>query len=118
MDALNLFKCLADETRLNCLLLLREQGELCVCELTTALATSQPKVSRHLAQLRECGLLDTRRDGQWIYYRIADALPDWAGELLSLTARNSPALTSPCCQRLEAMGDRPDGDRDFCGVGS
>ncbi len=78
MEPLSLFKCLADDTRLKTLLLIQQQGELCVCELTTALETSQPKVSRHLAQLRDCGLLNTRRDGQWIYYRLDEELPVWA----------------------------------------
>jgi ArsR family transcriptional regulator len=47
------FKMLADSTRLRCLLLMQAEGELCVCELTHALNLSQPKISRHLAHLRE-----------------------------------------------------------------
>ncbi len=54
---LQLFKNLADETRLGIVLLLKARGELCVCDLCTALAQSQPKISRHLAMLRESGLL-------------------------------------------------------------
>ncbi|MFO5697880.1 metalloregulator ArsR/SmtB family transcription factor, partial [Klebsiella pneumoniae] len=49
---LQLFKNLADETRLGIVLLLKARGELCVCDLCTALAQSQPKISRHLAMLR------------------------------------------------------------------
>ncbi|MFO5512354.1 metalloregulator ArsR/SmtB family transcription factor, partial [Klebsiella pneumoniae] len=52
---LQLFKNLADETRLGIVLLLKARGELCVCDLCTALAQSQPKISRHLAMLRESG---------------------------------------------------------------
>jgi len=48
------FKCLADDTRVRTMLLITREGELCVCELTFALNESQPKVSRHLAQLRSC----------------------------------------------------------------
>ena len=55
------FKCLADETRVRLMLLITREDELCVCELTCALDESQPKVSRHLAQLRNCGLLEDRR---------------------------------------------------------
>ncbi|MDX9688544.1 ArsR/SmtB family transcription factor, partial [Halopseudomonas formosensis] len=55
------FKCLADETRIRLMLLITREEELCVCELTCALNESQPKVSRHLAQLRNCGLLEDRR---------------------------------------------------------
>ncbi|MFV0997728.1 ArsR family transcriptional regulator, partial [Klebsiella pneumoniae] len=50
--ALNLFKKQSDETRLGIFLLLRELGELCVCDFCTALDESQPKISRHLAMLR------------------------------------------------------------------
>lgn len=116
MEPLSLFKCLADETRLKTLLLIQQQGELCVCELTAALQTSQPKVSRHLAQLRECGLLSTRRAGQWVYYRISETLPGWALQVLTVTAQDNPAFTEPCCQRLNDMGDRPQRDRKLCGT--
>ena len=111
MEPLSLFKCLADATRLKTLLLIQTQGELCVCELTAALDTSQPKVSRHLAQLRECGLLSTRRDGQWVYYRISEELPDWVSTILTTTAADNPNLTAVCCDRLDGMGDRPQRDR-------
>lgn len=56
LTPLQLFKNLSDETRLNIILLLRESGELCVCELCDTLNESQPKISRHLAMLRESGL--------------------------------------------------------------
>ncbi|STG11910.1 DNA-binding transcriptional repressor ArsR [Escherichia coli] len=61
--SLQLFKILSDETRLGIVLLLREMGELCVCDLCTALEQSQPKTSRHLAMLRESGLLLDRKQG-------------------------------------------------------
>lgn len=63
---LQLFKNLADETRLGIVLLLKARGELCVCDLCTALAQSQPKISRHLAMLRESGLLLDRKQGKWV----------------------------------------------------
>ena len=63
MNPVQFYKCLSDETRLRCLLLIEQEGELCVCELTEALDEIQPKVSRHLAQLRKCELLIDRRQG-------------------------------------------------------
>ena len=66
------------------MLLLRHE-ELCVCELTHATGASQPHVSRHLAQLRELGLVLDRREGLWVYYRIHPELPAWAGRVLSET---------------------------------
>jgi ArsR family transcriptional regulator, arsenate/arsenite/antimonite-responsive transcriptional repressor len=65
-----LFKALGDETRLRIVALL-SHGELCVCHLEDALQISQPKVSRHLALLRLAGVVDGRRDGTWVYYRLA-----------------------------------------------
>ncbi|MCA1770069.1 MAG: metalloregulator ArsR/SmtB family transcription factor [Halomonas sp.] len=82
LEPARLFKCLGDETRLTLTLLIRREGELCVCEMTHCLQDSQPKVSRHLAQLRACGLLSDRREGQWVYYRLVETVPDWVEEAL------------------------------------
>ena len=65
-----LFALLADPTRLRCVVLLQREGELCVCELVHALDLPQPKVSRHLALLREAGVVEDRRAGQWVHYRL------------------------------------------------
>ena len=64
-----LFKALGDETRLRIVALL-SHGELCVCHLEDALRLSQPKVSRHLATLRAAGVVEDRRDGTWVNYRL------------------------------------------------
>jgi ArsR family transcriptional regulator len=69
-----LFQALGDATRLRILGLLLT-GEVCVCHIHESLKVSQPKASRHLAYLRRAGLVDTRREGLWVYYRLADA-PD------------------------------------------
>ena len=79
------FKMLSDNTRLRALMLMQRMGELCVCDLTHALNLSQPKISRHLAQLREYEIVDTRRDGQWMYYQINSELPTWALSVLQQT---------------------------------
>ena len=71
-DLEQLFKALADGTRLRILGLLLT-GEVCVCHIHESLRVSQPKVSRHLAYLRRAGLVDTRRDGLWIHYRLAES---------------------------------------------
>lgn len=69
-----LFKALADATRLRILGLLLT-GEVCVCDIHESLRIPQPKASRHLAYLRRTGLVETRRDGLWIHYRLG-TLPD------------------------------------------
>jgi ArsR family transcriptional regulator len=81
----SLFKALSDLTRLRCVILLAERGELCVCELTHALQLPQPKVSHHLANLRRAGLVSDRKQGLWIYYRINPDLPQWVGEIVQTT---------------------------------
>lgn len=103
------FPALADPTRLRCLLLLAAEGELCVCELTHALGESQPKISRHLATLREAGIVNDRREGLWIHYRVNPALPDWAREILT-TATRANAAAIPFAQdrkRLRGAPTRP-----------
>jgi ArsR family transcriptional regulator len=64
-----LFKALADVTRLRILGLLLA-GEVCVCDIHESLKIPQSKASRHLAYLRRSGLVETRREGLWIHYRL------------------------------------------------
>jgi len=74
VDQLNrledLFKALADRTRLRILALLAA-GEVCVCDIHESLNLPQPTVSRHLAYLRRTGLVETRRQGVWMHYRLS-----------------------------------------------
>lgn len=65
-----LFKALGDETRVRIVALLAH-GELCVCHIESALGLSQPTASRQLGVLRAAGVVDHRRTGTWVYYRIA-----------------------------------------------
>ena len=67
-----LFKALADRTRLRLLNLMAGAGEVCVCFFVEVLGTNQPKISRHLAYLRRAGLVEARRDGKWMHYRLAE----------------------------------------------
>jgi ArsR family transcriptional regulator len=76
-DLAQFFAALADPTRLR-LLNLMNGREVCVCYFVEILKQSQPKISRHLAYLRKAGLVDARREGKWMHYKI--------GELDSVTA--------------------------------
>jgi ArsR family transcriptional regulator len=67
----NVFKALADETRLKIVILLLNR-EMCVCELEKILKTTQTKISRHLSILKFTGLVKFRRAGQWVYYSLVD----------------------------------------------
>jgi len=103
------FKMLSDSTRLRSLMLMQAEGELCVCELTHTLNLSQPKISRHLAHLREAGVLVARRNGTWMYYRINPNMQDWALQILQITLegiRDSEPFISDQ-KMLTAMANRP-----------
>ena len=71
MLLIEIYKCLSDETRLRILRLLSE-GPLCVCHFQTILSAPQVAISKHLAYLREHGLVDATRYGQWMIYRIKE----------------------------------------------
>ena len=77
----HLFKALADRTRLRILALLAA-GEVCVCNIHESLTLPQPTVSRHLAYLRRSGLVETRRDGIWMHYRLTPPAERLAGSIV------------------------------------
>lgn len=103
------FESLSDETRRRILVLLLKKGELCVCELQYALNLPQPKVSRHLAVLREAELLSMRRDGTWVYYRAHSQLPLWAFRILENFVQGAAQsqIYQSDKQRLESISNQP-----------
>jgi DNA-binding transcriptional ArsR family regulator len=92
------FRGLGDPTRLRILELLREHDELTVGELVDRLDVAQPKVSNHLACLRWCGFVESRREHRTVRYRIADArvaeLVDLGNALLDANEEHVAA----CCR--------------------
>ena len=70
-EFMNITKALADETRVRALLALR-RGELCVCQITELFGLAASTVSKHLAILYQAGLVESRKEGRWIYYRLPD----------------------------------------------
>jgi len=100
MDANLLFDILADESRRKLLILLLRDGERCVCDLYTALNMAQPKASRHLAVMREAGLVTARRDGKWMHYRLNPEMPLWCYRILEAMrdgCPEPPALGAAAC---------------------
>jgi ArsR family transcriptional regulator len=77
-----LFRALGDETRLRIVAML-SHGELCVCHLEKALELPQPNVSRQLGILRMAGVVDARRDGTWVYYKLAAQEHDGVQDVLA-----------------------------------
>ncbi len=76
------FRAFSDRTRLRIMNLLRGRRELCVCDIIRVLDLPQAKVSRHLAYLRRAGLVATRRQGQWVYYRLRQAEGNFHANML------------------------------------
>jgi ArsR family transcriptional regulator, arsenate/arsenite/antimonite-responsive transcriptional repressor len=68
-EFMNITKALADETRVRTLLSLRK-GELCVCQITELFGLAPSTVSKHLSILLQAGLVESRKNGRWIYYRL------------------------------------------------
>ena len=87
----NLFLALSDKTRLR-LLALMADGEVAVGFLADKLNESQPKISRHLAYLRNAGLVSARRDGKWIYYNIQKPGDASVGRVLTATISSITAV--------------------------
>ncbi len=75
------FQALGDSTRLRLLNLIGDQ-EVCVCYFVEILGGPQPKISRHLAYLRSAGIVEARRDGKWMHYRIVMPPHNGAAQLL------------------------------------
>jgi ArsR family transcriptional regulator len=108
MNEETLFVALADRTRRRIIQLLLEES-LCVCELNYALDEPQPKISRHLALLREAKVLEATRVGTWMIYRIHSRLPAWASSLLSAfrAGMRKDAVYARDRRRLRQMPNRP-----------
>jgi len=86
-DHAEVLQSLADPTRLRLLNVLMQAGEICVCELVQALRLPQYGVSRHLQKLVGAGLVQARRQGKWIYYRITGSLKLYQRALLRAVAQ-------------------------------
>lgn len=105
-DMERFFQALGDNTRLRLLNLMGDQ-EICVCYFVEILGQPQPKISRHLAYLRNAGIVTTRRDGKWMHYRIVmppnagaakvlREILEWLKEEKSMQADRTK-LTRACC---------------------
>jgi ArsR family transcriptional regulator, arsenate/arsenite/antimonite-responsive transcriptional repressor len=117
-DMVQLFAALADPTRLR-LLNLMNGREVCVCYFVEILKQGQPKISRHLAYLRRAGIVEARREGKWMHYRIERPADMRAASILDVTLksfetdRNMQAdlarLGKACCepQRFATLQGAP-----------
>lgn len=98
--AATIFKSLGDPVRLRLFYLLSRHPELCVCHLTDALQIPQSTASRHLGLLRQAGLVTTRRNGKWMYYRLNGEI---AGDLLGIIEPLADGQQQADTRRLEGI---------------
>ena len=82
---IDLFKVLSDPTRLKIFQILFKKEARCVSDLVDTLDQPQPTISRHLNHLKKLGILSCVRDGTWMWYEVADDLPDWCQDILDIT---------------------------------
>jgi ArsR family transcriptional regulator len=93
-DVLSVTKALSDGNRLRVMMALHDMTELCVCQLTEMLGLAPATVSRHMRILQNAGLVENRKNGRWVYYRLSAAgkaepiltIMDWLGESLARSA--------------------------------
>jgi ArsR family transcriptional regulator, arsenate/arsenite/antimonite-responsive transcriptional repressor len=117
-DLPRLFAALADRTRLR-LLNLMNGREVCVCYFVEILKQGQPKISRHLAYLRNAGIVTARREGKWMHYSIERPVDPGAAAILDTTLMSFEAdremqsdlsrLSKACCepQRFVTLQNAP-----------
>ncbi|MCG7586800.1 metalloregulator ArsR/SmtB family transcription factor [Photobacterium sp. OFAV2-7] len=101
-----LFKIMSDPLRLRILMLIEDEQALSVGDLTKVLDVSQPKVSRHLALLRDGGVLQDQREGLWIFYRLADHLPAWIRHTLATVRNGNPGMINQEKLKLSQISGR------------
>ena len=96
LDVIAIFKALSEPLRVEVIELLREQ-EMCVCDLCDRLDVAQSKLSFHLKTLKNAGLVRSRQEGRWIYYRLNLSKLVELEEYLSEFRRYSPRLPARIC---------------------
>ncbi len=109
-----MFKSLSDPTRIRIIWLLQTGGELCVCDLMEVLDLPQSTVSRHLAYLRNAGLVSDQRKGVWMYYRLPDELSQRLTGILGVMQSASTELKQAAMDRQRLSAYLASKDVDVC----
>jgi ArsR family transcriptional regulator len=87
-----LARALGDGNRMRVVAALMRHDELCVCQITALLGLATPTVSRHMSVLNGVGLVQSRKDGRWVYYRLSDAFPGTLRAWLDESLERSPVV--------------------------
>jgi ArsR family transcriptional regulator len=102
-DMDEILKALGDPTRLQIIKMLAEHGEVCVCKIVDELKINQPTVSHHMAKLKQAGLLNVRKESQWIHYSLkAEVIKNgplaFLAEIVTLAERSAAKVNdTKCC---------------------
>jgi ArsR family transcriptional regulator len=108
---LNMTKALADGNRLRVIVALMENDELCVCQITEMLRLATATVSRHMSVLQKARLVESRKDGRWVFYRLVDTFPDFLGRWLRESLAGSPEIAADRLRLTTILSCDPD---DLC----
>ena len=106
VSPVELFKIMSDPLRLKVLMLIEDEKALSVSDLVKVLEVSQPKVSRHLALLREVGLLKVQKQGLWVFYGLSDQLPIWISHTLATVRNGNPNIINHEKIKLQQIANR------------
>jgi ArsR family transcriptional regulator len=109
--SLNIAKALADGNRMRVIGALIENDELCVCQITEMLRLAAATVSRHMSILQNARLVQSRKQGRWVYYRLVDSFPGLLRKWLMESISNSPEVTADRQNLLSILSCEPD---DLC----
>jgi ArsR family transcriptional regulator len=107
--AIETFSALSDPIRLRCLSLLAVEGEVCICEFVYTLEEAQPKISRHMKSLKDAGLVQSRKEAQWMHFRISEHMSSWQEQAVgaAIVAMVDSEQSKEDAKRLKTMKNRP-----------
>jgi ArsR family transcriptional regulator, arsenate/arsenite/antimonite-responsive transcriptional repressor len=105
---LNIAKALADGNRMRVIAALLERKELCVCQIIDMLDLAAATVSRHMSILQNAGLVRSRKDGRWVYYRLADPFPSLLHQWLTVSFLDSPKIKADRSSLRAILACEPD----------
>lgn len=91
-ELLNITKALSDGNRLRVIVSLMEHKELCVCQITEMLKLAMATVSRHMSVLQNADLVQSRKDGRWVYYRLSKSFPKILRQWIVSSLENSTEI--------------------------
>jgi ArsR family transcriptional regulator len=109
--SLNIAKALADGNRMRVIGALIENDELCVCQITEMLRLAAATVSRHMSILQNARLVQSRKQGRWVYYRLVDSFPGVLRQWLMESISDTPEVTADRQNLLSILSCEPD---DLC----